>query len=170
MCGMDIISISGIYLCIIITKIKIIIIIIKYLTYYASKCKIGKTSTTNASYLGTVHYLSGVRDQCSVRKTHGKSSCPVNKNFQKSWCPVSGRKEKSPCPVFTLYSHCVRGVICNDQQSLPLTAGVWGCCKPPPPAGPGQGPGRDPEDEAPGSSEAPSFYRIRKSLKLILYF
>ena len=40
----------------------------------------------------------------------------------------------------------------------------------PPPAGPGQGPGRDPEDEAPGSSEAPSFYRIRKSLKLILYF
>ena len=33
-----------------------------------------------------------------------------------------------------------------------------------PPAGPGQGPGRDSE------GEAPSFYRIRKSLKLILYF
>ena len=47
----------------------------------------------------TVHYLSGVRDRCSVGKTHGKSSCPINKNFQKSWCPVSGRKEKSPCPV-----------------------------------------------------------------------
>ena len=39
-----------------------------------------------------------------------------------------------------------------------------------PPAGPGQGPGRDPEGKAPGSSEAPSFYRIRKNLKLILYF
>ena len=49
--------------------------------------------------LGTVHYLLGVRDRCSVEKTHGKCSCPVNKNLQKSWCPVSGRKEKSPCPV-----------------------------------------------------------------------
>ena len=39
-----------------------------------------------------------------------------------------------------------------------------------PPAGSRQGPGRDPEGKAPGSSEAPSFYRIRKSLKLILYF
>ena len=49
-----------------------------------------------------------------------------------------------------------------------LQLGVWGHCKPP--AGPGQGPGRGPEGEAPGNSEAPAFYRIRKSLKLILYF
>ena len=46
---------------------------------------------------------------------------------------------------------------------------VWGRCKPPP-AGPGQGPGKGPESKAPGNSEAPAFYRIRKSLKLILYF
>ena len=76
--------------------------------------------------------------------------------------------KKSMSRIITLYSHCVRGVICNDQWSLPLTAGVWGAVSPP--AGPGQGPGKDPEGEAPGSSEAPSFYRIRKSLKLILYF
>ena len=76
--------------------------------------------------------------------------------------------KKSMSRIITLYSHCVRGIICNDQRSLPLTAGVWGAVSPP--AGPGQGPGRDPEGEAPGSSEAPSFYRIRKSLKLILYF
>ena len=40
--------------------------------------------------------------------------------------------KKSMSRIITLYSHCVRGVICNDQRSLPLTAGVWGCCKPPP--------------------------------------
>ena len=37
-------------------------------------------------------------------------------------------------------------------------------------AGPGQGPGRGPDGKPPGSSEASAFYRIRKSLKLILYF
>ena len=77
--------------------------------------------------------------------------------------------KKSMSRIITLYSHCVRGVICNGQRSLPLTAGGSGDAVSPP-AGPGQGPGRGPEGEAPGSSEAPAFYRIRKSLKLILYF
>ena len=63
--------------------------------------------------------------------------------------------------TITLYSHCVGGAICNDQQSLPLTAGGLGCCKPPP-AGPGQGPGRGPGGKAPGSSEAPAFYRSER--------
>ena len=35
---------------------------------------------------------------------------------------VEGRKKSMSC-IITLYSHCVRGVICNDQRSLPLTAG-----------------------------------------------
>ena len=38
---------------------------------------------------------------------------------------VEGRK-KSMSRIITLYSHCVRGVICNDQRSLPLTAGGLG--------------------------------------------
>ena len=37
---------------------------------------------------------------------------------------VEGRK-KVHVP-YTLYSHCVRGVICNDQRSLSLTAGGLG--------------------------------------------
>ena len=64
--------------------------------------------------LGTVHYLLGVQNQCSVGKTQEKCSCPINKNFQKSWCPVSGRKEKSMSHIITLYSHCAGGTICND--------------------------------------------------------
>ena len=48
--------------------------------------------------LGTVYYLLGVRDRCSVGKTQGNCSCPLNKNFQKSWCPVSGKKEKVHVP------------------------------------------------------------------------
>ena len=38
---------------------------------------------------------------------------------------VEGRK-KSMSRIITLYSYCVRGVICNDQRSLPLTAGGLG--------------------------------------------
>ena len=51
-----------------------------------------------------------------------------------------------------------------------LQLGVWGSGGTVShPAGPGQGPGRGPEGKAPGSSETPEFYRIRKSLKSILY-
>ena len=35
---------------------------------------------------------------------------------------VEGRK-KSMSHIITLYSHCARGTICNEKQSLPLTAG-----------------------------------------------
>ena len=38
---------------------------------------------------------------------------------------VEGRK-KSMSRMITLYSHCVGGAICNDQRSLPLTAGGLG--------------------------------------------
>ena len=34
--------------------------------------------------------------------------------------------KKSMSRIITLYSHCVRGVTCNDQRSLPLTAGGLG--------------------------------------------
>ena len=69
--------------------------------------------------------------------------------------------KKSMSRIITLYSHCVEGATCNDQRSLPLTTGGLGGAVSPP-AGPG--------GKAPGSSEALAFYRIRKSLKLILYF
>ena len=52
-----------------------------------------------------------------------KCSCPVNKNLQKVGVPsVEGRK-KSMSRIITPYSHCAGGTICNEQQSLPLTAG-----------------------------------------------
>ena len=38
---------------------------------------------------------------------------------------VEGRK-KSMSRIITLYSHCAGGTICNDQRSLPLTAGGLG--------------------------------------------
>ena len=38
---------------------------------------------------------------------------------------VKGRK-KSKSRIITLYSRCVGGAICNDQWSLPLTAGGLG--------------------------------------------
>ena len=51
---------------------------------------------------------------------------PSTKNSKKVGVPsVEGRK-KVYVPIITLYSHCVRGVICNDQRSLPLTAGGLG--------------------------------------------
>ena len=31
--------------------------------------------------------------------------------------------KKSMSHIITLYSHCAGGTICNEQQSLPLTAG-----------------------------------------------
>ena len=31
--------------------------------------------------------------------------------------------KKSVSHIITLYSHCAGGTICNEQQSLPLTAG-----------------------------------------------
>ena len=34
--------------------------------------------------------------------------------------------KQSMSRIITLYSHCVGGVICNDQRSLPLTAGGLG--------------------------------------------
>ena len=34
--------------------------------------------------------------------------------------------KKSMSRIITLFSHCVRGVICNDQRPLPLTAGGLG--------------------------------------------
>ena len=47
--------------------------------------------------------------------------------------------KKSMSHIITLYSHCTGGTICIEQQSLPLTGGGYGCCKPP--VCPGQGPG-----------------------------
>ena len=34
--------------------------------------------------------------------------------------------KKSMSRIITLHSRCVRGIICNDQQSLPYTAGGLG--------------------------------------------
>ena len=100
---------------------------LKELIYmFGSSYKKVNTSPEEVS-LGTVHYLLVVRDRCSVGKTHGKSSCPVNKNFKKVGVPsVEGRKKSMSC-IITLYSHCVRGAICNDPT---YSLGVWGCCKP----------------------------------------
>ena len=64
--------------------------------------------------LGTVHYLLGVQDRCSVGKTHEKCSCPVNKNFQKSWCPVSGRKEKVHVP----YNYTILNIVLEAQYAM----------------------------------------------------
>ena len=56
----------------------------------------------------------------------GKVIVPSAKISKKVGVPsVEGRK-KSMSRIITLYSHCVRGVICNDQWSLPLTAGGLG--------------------------------------------
>ena len=51
---------------------------------------------------------------------------PSTKISKKVGVPsVEGRK-KSMSRIITLYSHGVRGVICNDQRSLLLTAGGLG--------------------------------------------
>ena len=56
---------------------------------------------------------------------------PSTKISKKVGVPsVEGRK-KSMSRIITLYLHCAAGTICNEQQSLPLTAGGYGCCKPP---------------------------------------
>ena len=52
---------------------------------------------------------------------------PSTKISKKIGVPsVEGRKKVHVPYNYTIYSHCVRGVICNDQQSLPLTAGGLG--------------------------------------------
>ena len=48
--------------------------------------------------------------------------------------------------IITLYSHCAGGTICNEQQSLSLTAGARDAVSPP--VGPGQGPCGGPGGEA----------------------
>ena len=54
--------------------------------------------------------------------------------------------KKSMSHIITLYSHCAGGTICNEQQSLPLTAGARGAVSPP--VGSGQGLGGGPRGEA----------------------
>ena len=81
---------------------------------------------------------------------------------------VEGRKK-----VHVPYNYTILTLRQRRNMQLPMVIATysWGSGGAvSTPAGPGQGPGRDPEGEAPGSSEAPSFYRIRKNLKLILYF
>ena len=51
------------------------------------------------------------------------SSAKISK---KVGVPSAEGRKKSMSRIITLYSHCVRGVICNDQRSLPLTAGGLG--------------------------------------------
>ena len=49
---------------------------------------------------------------------------PSTKISKKVGVPsVEGRK-KSMSHIFTLYSHCAGGTICNEKRSLPFTAGV----------------------------------------------
>ena len=51
---------------------------------------------------------------------------PSTKISKKVGVPsVEGRKKSMSC-IITLYSHCAGGTICNDQRSLPLTAGGLG--------------------------------------------
>ena len=68
---------------------------------------------------------------------------------------------------YIIYSHCIGGATCNDQRSLPLTTGGLGGAVSPS-AGPGPLVGV--QGQSPWKLFSPAFYRIRKSLKLILYF
>ena len=104
-----------------------------------------------------------------MAKTHGKSSCPVNKNFPKKLVSRQWKEGKKSMFYYTHIAPEAQYAMTNGHCHLQL--GVWGAVSPPPPpAGLEQGPGGGLGGEAPGSSEAPEFYRIRKSLKLILYF
>ena len=51
---------------------------------------------------------------------------PSTKMSKKAGVPSVEGKKKSMSRIITLYSHCVGGETCNDQRSLPPTAGVWG--------------------------------------------
>ena len=60
--------------------------------------------------LGTVHYLLGVRDWCSVGKTHGKRFCPVTKISQKVGVLLVEGMRKFHVPynytILTLHQRC----------------------------------------------------------------
>ena len=51
---------------------------------------------------------------------------PSTKISKKVGVPSMEERKKSMSRIITPYSHCVRGVIYNDQRSLPLTAGALG--------------------------------------------
>ena len=94
-------------------------------------------------------------------KTHGKVIVPSAKISKKVGVPsVEGRKKVHVPYNYTILTLCQRR---NMLWPTVITTYSWrsgGAVSPP--TGPGQGPGRGPEGEAPGSSEAPAFYRIRK--------
>ena len=51
---------------------------------------------------------------------------PSTKISKKVGVPSVKERKKSMSRIITLYSHCVGGAICNDERSLPLTAGSLG--------------------------------------------
>ena len=61
------------------------------------------------------------QQKCPKKLVSRQQKCP-KKLVSRQW--KEGKKSMSR--IITLYSHCVRGVICNDQRSLPLTAGGLG--------------------------------------------
>ena len=93
---------------------------IEYMDYLKKTVHVSSTFRDCSLFIGSTGPVFCGKDPC-------KKFLSCQQKFPKKLVSHQWKEgKKSMSRIITLYSHCVRAVICNDQRSLPLTAGDLG--------------------------------------------